>query len=304
MQITQRPSPNRTIGRQRHTPDLIVLHTTGGTFTSAINTILNPSSQASYHFVISKSGEIVQAVDIENMAWANGTTNSGDNRDNRHSTIEVVRTRRVNANLYSISVAFGDMPTGIPSEAQINAVVWLIRYIRTEVERIYKFTIPFARTNIVGHNEITPITRPDCPGRRFPWDEIMQRLNSIVVSNVTKEDKKTVDENGKSDKNETNNNDNNNGDELTMSQYQELSNRIKQLEADHKQLRADLERWTANSRIRYAWNDSNMPAWARGYVTQLMQAGHLRGDEQGRLQLSDDLLRSLVISGRMAGVLD
>lgn len=184
MNITQRLSPNRTIGRQRQTPDIIVLHTTGGTFTSAINTILNPASQASYHFVISGSGDIVQAVDIENMAWANGTTNSGDNRDNRHSTLEAVRTRRVNANLYTVSIAFGDMPTGIPSEAQMNAVVWLIRHIRAEIQRIYGFTmpIPFTRLNIVGHNQITPITRPDCPGRHFPWDELMRRLNSASNS--------------------------------------------------------------------------------------------------------------------------
>ena len=286
MNITQRPSPNRTVGRQRHTPDIIVIHTTGGTFTSAINTILNPASQASYHFVISGRGEIVQAVEIENMAWANGTTNTGDNRDNRHSTIEAVRNRRVNANLYTVSIAFGDMPTGIPSEAQINAVVWLIRHIRAEVQRIYGFTIPFTRAHIVGHNEITPITRPDCPGRRFPWEELMRRLNS-------------GSDNGSGNESESGNNEG----ELTMSQYQELLNKINQLEADNKQLRADLERWTTNSRIRYAWVDSNMPAWARPTITKLTQRRILLGDENGRLNLSDDMLRLFVILDR-AGAFD
>ena len=303
IKITQRPSPNRTIGRQGHIPDFIVLHTSGASFTSAVNTILNPTSQASYHFVISSSGEIVQAVSIENMAWANGTTNSGDNRDNRHSTIPAVRERRVNANLYSISIAFGDMPAGNPSEAQLNAAVQLIRHIRSEVQRIYKFTIPLARTNIVGHDQITPITRPDCPGKRFPWDELMRRLNNDNINNNDSGSTSINVSNIGNTANNTANTANNtaavNGDGLTMSQYNELLSKINQLEADNKQLRENLDRWTTNSRIRYAWVDSNMPSWARGTITKLTSRGWLQGvDAAGRLQLSDDMLRLFVILDR------
>lgn len=179
MRITQRPSPNRNIGRQGHIPDFIVFHTTGGSFQSAINTILNPANQVSYHFVISRKGEIIQAVDLENTAWANGTTNNGDNRDNRHSTISVVRERRINANLYTVSIGFGDMPAGNPSPQQIDAAVALVRHIRLEIERIYNYTIPITRNHIIGHNEITPITRPNCPGRAFPFDDIIRRINEV-----------------------------------------------------------------------------------------------------------------------------
>lgn len=87
MNITQQVSPNRNTGRQGQKPDFIVCHITGGSFTSALNTIMNRNNQVSYHFVVSGQGEIVQAVDITDTAWANGTNNSGDNRDNRHSTI-------------------------------------------------------------------------------------------------------------------------------------------------------------------------------------------------------------------------
>jgi len=176
MKITQRNSPNRTIGRSGNTPDLIVLHTTGGSFTSAINTIMNAANQVSYHFVISRTGEVIQAVDIRNMAWANGTRNDSSNMCNSRSTLRVVRERRINANLYSISIGFGDMPAGNPSAAQITAAVELIRHIRSEVRRIFGRDIPVARSSIVGHHEITPVTRPNCPGRAFPFDEIIQRV--------------------------------------------------------------------------------------------------------------------------------
>jgi len=127
---------------------------------------MNGENEVSYHFVISKSGEIVQAVDIANTAWANGTNNTtGDNRNNQHSTLAIVRERPVNANLFSISIGFSDMTAGNPSPSQLTAVVDLINHINSEVVSLYGHTIPFTFNNIVGHNEITPLTRPNCPGR-------------------------------------------------------------------------------------------------------------------------------------------
>lgn len=174
MQIIKHPSPNRTIGRQNQIPDFIVCHITGGSFTSAINTITNPASQVSYHYVVSPYGKIAQSVEITDTAWANGTTNSGDNRDNKHSTIPQVRTRRRNANQYTISIGFADSVRGELTPAQLAAGIELIWHIRNQVQSIYGLAIPMARTNIIGHHEITPITRWFCPGPLFPFEEIVQ----------------------------------------------------------------------------------------------------------------------------------
>jgi len=176
MQITQRTSPNRNAGRQGQVPDFIVCHITGGSFTSAINTIMNAANQVSYHFVVGRDGAIVQAVSIEDTAWANGTTNSGDNRDNRHSAIAAVRDRRRNANQFTTSIGFADSSGGELTAAQMAAGVELIGHIRREVRRIYSFNIPIARSNIIGHFEINPLTRANCPGPRFPFDEIIRRV--------------------------------------------------------------------------------------------------------------------------------
>ena len=51
----------------------------------------------------------------------------------------------------------------------------------------------------------------------------------------------------------------------------------------------------------YAWVDSNMPDWARPTITKLINKGYLKGDENGKLNLDDNMLRMLVINDR-AGI--
>ncbi|MCL2379151.1 MAG: N-acetylmuramoyl-L-alanine amidase, partial [Defluviitaleaceae bacterium] len=175
------------IGRQNQVPDFIVCHITGGSFTSALNTILNAANQVSYHFVVGHDGAIIQAVNIEDTAWANGTTNSGDNRDNRHSTIPAVRERRRNANQFTVSIGFADSSSGELSAAQLSAGVDLIVHIKSEVSRIYGFHIPISRSNIIGHHEINPLTRANCPGPRFPFDEIIKRVSEHITVGASPE---------------------------------------------------------------------------------------------------------------------
>ena len=187
MNIAQRPSPNHTAGRQGHAPDIIVSHITNGNFPGSIEWVANPASNVSYHFMVSRKGEITQCVAMENTAWANGTTNSNDSRDNRHSLLPIVRDRRVNANLYTVSVGYegvhGQTQGRLTIEQQ-EAAVWLIGHIRDEIRRIWGAVIPFTRGHIVGHADITPLTRPDCPGRGFPFDEIIASLNNGVLANA------------------------------------------------------------------------------------------------------------------------
>lgn len=83
-------------------------------------------------------------------------------------------------------------------------------------------------------------------------------------------------------------------EELTMSQYDELKQMIQNIGARVDNL--------ANPMI-YNYIDDNMPEWARPTVTKLVTRGHLKGDENGKLNLSMDMLRMLVINDR-AGMYD
>ena len=181
MKINQRPSPNFTRGRQGLTPDMIVYHITDGSFPGSINWVTNPVSQVSYHFMISSTGGITQCVDIANTAWANGTTNGNDIRGNQTSLNEIVRSRNVNANNYTISIGHEgrhNETKGALTNAQLSATVWLTNKLREDVQRDFNFDIPLNRLHLVGHNEITPRHRPNCPGYSFPWDKLIKKLQT------------------------------------------------------------------------------------------------------------------------------
>ena len=51
----------------------------------------------------------------------------------------------------------------------------------------------------------------------------------------------------------------------------------------------------------YAWVDDNMPDWGKPTVIKLMRKGYLKGDDEGKLNLDDNMLRILVINDR-AGI--
>ena len=191
MTISRTHSPNHS-PRNGNRPDMLVCHITEGSFGGTVDWISNASSQVSYHFVVARDGRITQAVPIEQMAWANGTSvTAGDRRHNQNSTLAVVRERGINANLYTISIGFEGIhreTNGRLEQAQLDAGVWLIRHIQNEVRRLFNITIPSARTHIVGHFEVTPLTRPNCPGSEFPFDEIIRRLHASNAGNMQNTD--------------------------------------------------------------------------------------------------------------------
>ena len=112
------------------------------------------------------------------MAWCNGT-GTGD-KSPELSTVRLVKELGGNANQYSVSIeceGLWSQTQGALTDAQLASVAWLIGHIRDEVKRLYGHDIPPDRQHMVGHNEITPRTRPHCPGEKFPWDVLMQHLN-------------------------------------------------------------------------------------------------------------------------------
>ncbi|MCC8169713.1 MAG: N-acetylmuramoyl-L-alanine amidase [Oscillospiraceae bacterium] len=76
-------------------------------------------------------------------------------------------------------------------------------------------------------------------------------------------------------------------EDLTMTQYEELNERVSALEG----------------KMIYNYVDANMPDWAVPTVQKLMDKGILQGNENGELGLTDELLRVLVINDR-AGLYD
>jgi N-acetyl-anhydromuramyl-L-alanine amidase AmpD len=180
MTITKKTTPNMNKGRQGHAPDMIVCHITEGSYAGAVSWLANPEAKASSHFVVARDGRITQLVALEDTAWCNGTSSTKTaNTWHGLSTLQTVRERNVNANLYTVSIEHEGRHSetqGALDPAQQTAVIALIAHIRAEVKRMYNSEIPLDRLHIVGHNEIAPKTKPHCPGARYPFDAIIQSL--------------------------------------------------------------------------------------------------------------------------------
>ncbi|MCL2605494.1 MAG: N-acetylmuramoyl-L-alanine amidase [Defluviitaleaceae bacterium] len=181
MKITKKMSPNITRGRQgHHKPDMIVCHITEGSFNGAVSWLTNPESKASTHYIVAQDGRTTQMVELTDTAWGNGTGGTkSSNIWHGHSTLQTVRERNVNANNYTVSIEHEGRHSetgGALTPAQLDATVALIRHIREEIRRSFGIEIPLTRQHIVGHHEITPRSKPNCPGAQYPFDEIIRRL--------------------------------------------------------------------------------------------------------------------------------
>ncbi len=62
----------------------------------------------------------------------------------------------------------GNFETGVPTEAQLASTVDLIRDIRTRYPGI----------PVIGHCDVMPTA---CPGRKFPWAELKERLEERIM---------------------------------------------------------------------------------------------------------------------------
>lgn len=180
-EIIQKTSPN-VMSRYGWVPDIIVDHITEGGYSGAVRWLMNPDSGASAHFVISKTGIITQLVDIKEAAWVNGTRLKKEDKGPGwygDAKLQLVRDRKTNANFYSVGIeheGFYEQSKGQLTDAQFDATVWLHKYIISEVKRIYGTDIIIGREHIVGHYQVDPIRKPNCPGEAFQWDKLIAEL--------------------------------------------------------------------------------------------------------------------------------
>lgn len=81
---------------------------------------------------------------------------------------------------------------------------------------------------------------------------------------------------------------------LTMAQYEELKELF---------IKLDQRLSVLEGTMIYNYIDSNMPSWARPTIQKLVDLGLLVGDEEGKLGLTEEMLRMYVVNDR-AGLYD
>jgi N-acetylmuramoyl-L-alanine amidase len=171
-------SSSRTSNGVSHIPFVHVNHISAGSmasmdawFTSADN------KSSSANFGIAMDGRIHQYVDIRRMAWANGI---GAEEIAASKTPVIQANPGVNPNLYSVSIEHEGLDGNL-TEAQFAASVWLHRYIRDEVVRIYgsEYYYELDEYHVIGHRDVSK-AKPACPGVYFPF----VRLNAALSDEI------------------------------------------------------------------------------------------------------------------------
>ncbi|MDQ2086651.1 N-acetylmuramoyl-L-alanine amidase [Herbivorax sp. ANBcel31] len=165
--------------RRGQVPEMIVNHISEGTISSVINWFTNEGNDvSSSHFAVDREGKVYQFVDIEDSAWANGLTGGIENAT---SSLVLKKGESISPNWYSVSVeheGFYSETKGELTAAQLESSKILHHYIIEYVYDKFNFRIEPTRERIIGHNEVNKIDRVNCPGELFPFDEIINYLQS------------------------------------------------------------------------------------------------------------------------------
>ena len=150
---TWKASPN-FYNKSRKIGDVtvVVIHTTQGSFAGSVSWMQNPKSNVSAHYIISKTGQVVQMVKEEDVAWHVGSENG-----------------------YTIGIeheGFVSDPNWVTPQ-MLDASSKLTCYL------VKKWKLAPTKAHIKGHVEMPNQTHTD-PGKYWPWDKYIGMVAGCV----------------------------------------------------------------------------------------------------------------------------
>jgi len=139
-------SPNCGPRRDGATPDIVVIHYTAmKAAEAAADTLCNPRTQVSAHYLIAEDGAVLLLVPEEMRAWHAG--------EGQWGSVEDVNSRSIGIELANTGLA----PF---AAAQMDALVALLQGIMRRWD--------IRPERVIGHSDMAPGRKID-PGARFDW---------------------------------------------------------------------------------------------------------------------------------------
>tara|TARA_Y100000590_G_scaffold153669_1_gene176500 strand:+ start:545 stop:1276 length:732 start_codon:yes stop_codon:yes gene_type:complete len=159
--ITLNYSPNFNIEKRlKKDVRFIILHYTGmKSEKAAVNRLTNIQSQVASHYLITRSGKLINLVPDLYIAW--------------HAGISSWKSHNLlNKNSIGIEITNPGHQFGYKKfyKKQINSLINLIKFL------IKKYKIN--KKNVLGHSDIAPDRKKD-PGEKFPWEYLAKKNVSI-----------------------------------------------------------------------------------------------------------------------------
>lgn len=164
------PSPNFTPGRKGKI-NSIILHRTYGNIEKTINWCLNPHSLESFHYIVGRTGTIIQLVSCQNVAWHAGWVTNPN----------VAAHFKSNPNDFSIGIACEDCGAGKNSNTffskdQTRALIKLINALK------HSFRIKLTPDHLVSHSSLDPDRNPLDPGPYIDWETVLRFVIDLKFS--------------------------------------------------------------------------------------------------------------------------
>jgi|GEM_PF-791620 len=175
-------SNNFDVGRSGQKVIAVVLHIADGQLAGVFPTFNDPNAQKSAHFCIGKQGEVEQYVSINDtaygngLAWKNGQWFNPRGIQVNPSWQDIIA--KVNPNQYTISIEHEGKPEDLWTQPMYDANNRVLQWIAGEIgiQSTGDFQYVVHHT-LIGHNEINPVDRPNCPGPNVQWDKIAADAN-------------------------------------------------------------------------------------------------------------------------------
>lgn len=168
-------SPNCWPGRPYGPPIAVVIHTAAGTMAGMESWLANPVVQTSAHYAIGlkESDPIGQLVDLEDRAWHAGILERGHRWFQVYAAClgsrAVYDGRRENPNNWTVGIETEDL--GDPAQEVTDA-----QYMNTLVMTVGAMARYPSIKFLLGHDDISPLSRPNCPGTRWRASGRFERL--------------------------------------------------------------------------------------------------------------------------------
>ena len=179
--IINEPSPH-LYSRQGQFPDMICCHQTGDTMERTRFWFKDPDSGIAAHFGIAKDGTIYRFLPVMAAGCICKTTYKSEDRYHSNyyskSSNTLVRNRRTNADFYTVSVIFENERTCQLTQEQYNSGIELFRYLICLCRKEYGVEFPIDREHIIGHYEVSPVEKANCPGLDFPFSRFIFDLQT------------------------------------------------------------------------------------------------------------------------------
>ena len=160
MKIEYLNSPNYvTCHKRRHIQSVVIHYTGMKSLQSAVERLISKKYEVSSHYLISRTGKIIQLVKDNNIAWHAGISNWFNFKNLNKNSIGIELENKGH------QYGYQDFPN-----KQITELIKILKRLKK------KFKIQ--NINITGHSDIAPHRKTD-PGEKFPWKKLYK--NDLAI---------------------------------------------------------------------------------------------------------------------------